>query len=275
MRHVVAVSWLSLAPVAAAVGVFALAGETVVRRVLGSSYGGGTGAELGRLVVYLAPWMVASVAFSVAFPLALRSGRARWLPLLALVALVVQVLVEWRARAAFGLGGLAAGLAVDDRARAARAAAASVRSARRPGRRSCGARLRRSRCRRLRAAAPRARAGRSGRSGLVLYSLRPGALASSRPAARVGVPSDVVVTSARCTPEAPRAPRRPDAARQEPRPRLGARRPGGAALPERRALAGRGARLRGSRLPLLVQPAEPRHRVAADRRGGAALPARA
>ena len=31
------------------------------------------GAELGRLVAYLAPWMVASVALSVAFPLALRA----------------------------------------------------------------------------------------------------------------------------------------------------------------------------------------------------------
>ena len=36
-RHVIAASWLSLAPVAAAAGVFALAGESVVRRVLGPS----------------------------------------------------------------------------------------------------------------------------------------------------------------------------------------------------------------------------------------------
>ncbi len=75
-RHVVAISWVSLALVAAAAGVFALAGEPVVRRVLGSSYGGGTGAELGRLVVYLAPWMVASVAVTVAYPLVFVRGRA-------------------------------------------------------------------------------------------------------------------------------------------------------------------------------------------------------
>src|SRR5581483_11634152 len=68
-RHVVAASWLSLAIVAAAAGVFALAGEHVARWALGSSYGGGTGSQLGRLVVYLAPWMVVSVAVSVAFPL--------------------------------------------------------------------------------------------------------------------------------------------------------------------------------------------------------------
>lgn len=111
-RHVVAISWLSLVPVAAAAGVFALAGSAVVERVLGSSYGGGTGAELGRLVVYLVPWMVASVALTVAYPLVFVQGRRRWLPLLAVVALGAQVLVEWGARAAFGLAGVAAGLAL-------------------------------------------------------------------------------------------------------------------------------------------------------------------
>jgi hypothetical protein len=111
-RHVVAASWLSLAVVAAAAGVFALAGARVARWALGSQYGGGTGAELGRLVVYFAPWMVASVAVSVAFPLLFVRGRARWLPLLAVGALCVHVLVEWGGRAAFGLAGIAAGMAV-------------------------------------------------------------------------------------------------------------------------------------------------------------------
>lgn len=110
-RHVVASSWVSLAPVAAAAGVFALAGETIARHVLGSSYGGSTGAELGHLVVYLAPWMVASVAVTVTYPLIFVRGRARWLPALALAALVAQVLIDWALRAAFGLGGVAAGLA--------------------------------------------------------------------------------------------------------------------------------------------------------------------
>ena len=111
-RHVISISWLSLVPAAAAAGVFALAGEPLVRRVLGASYGGGTGAELGRLVVYLAPWSVASVALTVAYPLVFVAGRARWLPLLAAAALAVQVLVEWGARAAFGLAGIAGGLAL-------------------------------------------------------------------------------------------------------------------------------------------------------------------
>lgn len=112
VKHVVAISWLSLALVAAAAGVLALVSEQLVRRVLGASYGGGTGAELGRLVVYLAPWMVASVAVTVTYPLVFVRGRGRWLPLLAAFVLGAQVLVEWGARAAFGLAGVAAGLAL-------------------------------------------------------------------------------------------------------------------------------------------------------------------
>ena len=111
-RHVLAASWLSLVPVVAAVGVFVVAGETIVRWALGSAYGGGTGNELGRIVAYLSPWIVASVAISIAFPLVFVRGRARFLPLLAGGALAVHVLVEWAGRAAFGLAGLAAGLAV-------------------------------------------------------------------------------------------------------------------------------------------------------------------
>jgi hypothetical protein len=56
--------------------------------------------------------MVASVAVSVTFPLLFVRGRANWLPLLALGALLVQVPVEWAAREAFGLPGIAAGMAV-------------------------------------------------------------------------------------------------------------------------------------------------------------------
>lgn len=111
-RHVVAASWLSLAVVGAAAGVFALAGARVARLVLGARYGGATGAELGRLVVYLAPWTAASVAVSVAFPLLFVRGQARFLPALAAAALGGHVLVEWGGRAAFGLAGIAAGLAV-------------------------------------------------------------------------------------------------------------------------------------------------------------------
>jgi O-antigen/teichoic acid export membrane protein len=110
--HVVASSWVSIAIVAAAAGVFALAGQPLVKAALGSSYGGGTGAELGRLVAYLSPWMVVSIALSVTFPLLFVRGRARWLPLLAIVALAVHVPVEWAGSSLWGLGGIAAGLAL-------------------------------------------------------------------------------------------------------------------------------------------------------------------
>src|SRR5205814_97343 len=83
--------------------------EGVARWALGPAYGGGTGSQLGRLVVYLAPWMVASVAVSVAFPLLFVRGSARFLPLLAVGVLALHVLVEWGGRAAFGLAGIAAG----------------------------------------------------------------------------------------------------------------------------------------------------------------------
>ncbi len=112
VRHVVAATWVSLALVAGAAGVFALAGERVARAVLGSHYGGTTGTELGRLVAYLAPWMLASVALSVAFPLLFVRGRARWLPLLALAALGAHTLVEWAGRSLLGLAGIAAGMAL-------------------------------------------------------------------------------------------------------------------------------------------------------------------
>jgi len=110
--HVVASSWVSIAIVAAAAGVFALAGQPVAKAALGSSYGGGTGAELGRLVAYLAPWMVVSIALSVTFPLLFVRGRARWLPALAVAALLVHVPIEWAGSSAWGLGGIAAGLAL-------------------------------------------------------------------------------------------------------------------------------------------------------------------
>ena len=56
--------------------------------------------------------MVVSIALSVTFPLLFVRGRARWLPLLALGALAAHVPVEWAGSSAWGLGGIAAGLAL-------------------------------------------------------------------------------------------------------------------------------------------------------------------
>src|SRR5205814_444512 len=91
-RHVVAASWLSLVVVAAAAGVFALAGERVARWALGSSYGGGTGAQLGRLLVAAA---ICGGLAAIAFGL---SGVVLDAVAAAFVGLVVYVLVlaSWR-----------------------------------------------------------------------------------------------------------------------------------------------------------------------------------
>ena len=110
-RHIVAASWVSLALVGAACGVFALAGGDVVESVLGGAYGGEVGAELGRLIVLLAPWILASVAISLAFPLAFVTGRTRALPWIGLAALVVQVPLAWLGGRLLDLDGLALSLA--------------------------------------------------------------------------------------------------------------------------------------------------------------------
>jgi hypothetical protein len=110
--HVVSTSWVALSLVAAAAGTFVLAGEPVARTVLGEAFGGAAGDELGRLVAYLGPWMVASVGVSVTFPLLFVAGRERLLPLVALGALAVHVPLEWALESAWELEGVAIGLAL-------------------------------------------------------------------------------------------------------------------------------------------------------------------
>jgi hypothetical protein len=111
-QHVVHTSWLALAVVAGAAGVFALAGEAVAEGVLGDAYGGETGTQLGRLVVELAPWMVASIGLSTTFPLLFVTGRARRLPWLAVGALAAHAPIVWAGKELLDLAGIAAGLAV-------------------------------------------------------------------------------------------------------------------------------------------------------------------
>ena len=101
-RHVVHATWLSVALVGGRVSAF----------VLGDAYGGGTGRELGRLVVYLAPWMLAAVAYTATFPLVFVMERARFLYSVAAGALVLHVPLTWVLREALGLAGIALALAV-------------------------------------------------------------------------------------------------------------------------------------------------------------------
>jgi O-antigen/teichoic acid export membrane protein len=111
-EHVVHASWLSLALIAAAAGVFALVGERVVSALLGEAYSGEVGRELGRLVLYLVPWMIATVAFSVTYPLLFVMERSHRLELFAVVAVALHVPVTILLREAFGLPGIAFALAL-------------------------------------------------------------------------------------------------------------------------------------------------------------------
>jgi hypothetical protein len=110
--HVAATTWLALVVVGAAAGVFALAGGSVIEGALGSAFGGEIGADLGRLVVALSPWMVASIGVWVTFPLAFVAGRTRKLPALSAAALALQVPLAWAAAAWLDLTGLALSLAL-------------------------------------------------------------------------------------------------------------------------------------------------------------------
>ena len=89
-EHVVHTAWLSLTVILAAAGVFALVGGELVGALLGPAYTGEVGSELGRLVVWLTPWMVVTVAFAVAYPLLFVVGRGRGLVPLAVGALLVD-----------------------------------------------------------------------------------------------------------------------------------------------------------------------------------------
>ena len=111
-EHLLHGAWVSLAAIGAAAGVFALVGGRLAGLVLGSAYAGGVGHELGRLVVYLAPWMVVSAAFSILFPLLHVLGRRRVLVPVAVLGLAVDVPVTIGLRDAADLAGLALALFV-------------------------------------------------------------------------------------------------------------------------------------------------------------------
>src|SRR4051794_2454631 len=106
-RHIVHAAWVSLSLVGAAAGVFALVGGSIVQFVLGDAYRGQVGRELGHLVAYLSPWMVAWVGFAVTFPLVFVAGRRRALVPLAALAFLLCIPLGLALRAAWGLPGIA------------------------------------------------------------------------------------------------------------------------------------------------------------------------
>jgi len=110
--HVVHAAWVSLAIVGAASGVVAVVGGRFITWALGPDYAGHIGEELGRLVVYLAPWMVASAAFSIVYPLLFVMHRARLLLPLAAGAILADIPISLVARAWGGLAGVAVALGI-------------------------------------------------------------------------------------------------------------------------------------------------------------------
>jgi hypothetical protein len=110
--HVLHAVWLSLALIGAASGVFAVVGGRVVTFVLGDAYSGDIGRDLGHVIVYLSPWVVAAVAFSATFPLLFVLEKPRVLVPLALAVLAVDIPLSLGMRAILGLRGLVLALAL-------------------------------------------------------------------------------------------------------------------------------------------------------------------
>ena len=111
-RHVISMSLVSFAAVAAAAGVFALVGDDLVHAALGSAYEGTAGSEIGRLIVLLGPWMATSVGVTITFPMIFVADRERLLPVLAGVAVVLHVVATSLAVDAFELAGAALALTI-------------------------------------------------------------------------------------------------------------------------------------------------------------------
>ena len=110
--HVLHAAWLSLALIGAAAGLFAIVGGRVVSFVLGDAFAGKVGRDLGHLVVYMSPWMVAAVAFAVIFPLLFVLEKPRVLVPLAVLVLAIDIPLSLALRAALDLRGLVLALAV-------------------------------------------------------------------------------------------------------------------------------------------------------------------
>jgi O-antigen/teichoic acid export membrane protein len=111
-EHVVHSAWVSLAVVGAASGIVALVGGRIVTAALGHAYSGAAGDQLGRLVVYLSPWMVASAVFSITFPLLFVMHRTRLLVPIALGTVLADLPISIAARSWGGLNGIAVALGI-------------------------------------------------------------------------------------------------------------------------------------------------------------------
>ena len=112
VAHVVHGAWLCLPPIAAAAGVFALAGDRIAAGVLGEAFTGEVATELARLVVLMAPWTIAAVGFSLAFPLLYVLERSRVLIPVAVGSVLVHVPLTLVLRELWGLEGIVLALGI-------------------------------------------------------------------------------------------------------------------------------------------------------------------
>ena len=111
-RHVISMSLVSFAAVAAAAGVFALVGDDLIHLALGPAYEGDAGSEIGHLIVLLGPWMATSIGVTITFPMIFVAGRERRLPVLAGIAIALHIVVAAAAVDAFELAGAAVALTI-------------------------------------------------------------------------------------------------------------------------------------------------------------------
>ena len=111
-EHVVHSAWVSLALGGAGAGLVALVGGRIVAAFLGHAYAGDVGDELGRLVVYLSPWMIANAAFSITYPLMFVMHRTRALLPIAVGALLLDIPISIAGRSLWGLTGVTVALGV-------------------------------------------------------------------------------------------------------------------------------------------------------------------
>ena len=111
-RHVEASAWPALSSWRATPGSSRLPAPRSPAGSSAAAYGDDVGTQIGRLVVAMAPYMVASVALSVTFPLVFVAGRGGRLPLVGLVVLAIHVPLALAGQAIAGLDGLALALAV-------------------------------------------------------------------------------------------------------------------------------------------------------------------
>jgi len=83
-----------------------------VTAVLGPAFSGNVGDELGRLVVFLSPWMIGNAAFLITYPLLFVMHRTRLLIPLALAGVVIDVPISIVGRSLWGLTGVTVALGV-------------------------------------------------------------------------------------------------------------------------------------------------------------------